>query len=81
MIIKFDLEASDKECAFFALYAGPTDPDMPIIIGRFENMGKELRDDLIEKPFELTAHLLKQGFDLFGLIESGNAIDKTKIKL
>lgn len=28
--------------------------------------------------FELTQYLLKQGFDLFGLIESGLAIDKTK---
>lgn len=27
---------------------------------------------------KLTTYLLKQGFDLFGLIESGEAIDKTK---
>ena len=26
------------------------------------------------------AHLLSRGFDLFGLIESGEAIDKTKLK-
>jgi hypothetical protein len=31
----------------------------------------------ISKPFELTAYLLKQGFDLFDLIKSGQAIDKT----
>lgn len=29
--------------------------------------------------FEVTALFLKQGFDLFGLIEAGLAIDKTKI--
>jgi hypothetical protein len=32
------------------------------------------------KIFELTAYLLKQSFDLFGLIESGQAIDATKQK-
>lgn len=30
--------------------------------------------------FELTVYLLKQGFDLFGLIESNLAIDKTTLK-
>lgn len=50
----------------------------PIIISRFEDMGKVLKDDMIEKPFDLTHYLLKQGFDLFGLIEMGLAVDKTK---
>lgn len=50
----------------------------PIIIGIFEDMGKILKDDMIEKPFDLTHYLLKQGFDLFGLIEANLAVDKTK---
>lgn len=29
--------------------------------------------------FELTSFLLKRGFDLFGLIDSGQALDKTKM--
>lgn len=51
------------------------DKDMPIIIGRFNNNGKELADDCIAKPFELTHYLLQQHFDLFGLIDAGLAID------
>lgn len=34
----------------------------------------------LNNSFEITRYLLKQGFDLFGLIESGLAIDKTKMK-
>jgi hypothetical protein len=51
------------------------DKDMPITIGRFSDNGKYLADDLIAKPFELTHYLLSRGFDLFGLIGSGLAID------
>lgn len=34
----------------------------------------------IHQQFDVTKRLLRMGFDLFGLIESGLAIDKTKIK-
>lgn len=51
-----------------------------IIIGRFSNMGRGLKDDLIAHPYELTKYLLKQKFDLFGLLDDKKlAIDKTKI--
>ena len=33
----------------------------------------------VDDCVKLTTYLLKQGFDLFGLIENGIAIDKTKI--
>lgn len=33
----------------------------------------------IGETFEITRYLLSKGFDLFGLIEAGLAIDKTKI--
>jgi len=36
--------------------------------------------NLIYSEAEHIAYLLKQGFDLFGLIESGQAIDKTTLK-
>ena len=49
---------------------------------------KSRKGDLIVPPTEngfvwaatQTLYLISQGFDLFGLIESGLAIDKTKIK-
>lgn len=50
----------------------------PIILGRFSDQGKVLKDDMIESPFELTRYLLSKHFDLFDLISSGLAIDKTK---
>lgn len=56
-----------------------TDFNQPIIIGRFEEQGKILRDDMIKDPFELTRYLLSKSFDLFGLIEAGLAIDKTTL--
>lgn len=37
--------------------------------------------NLILKEAVHIAYLLKQGFDLFGLIEAGQAIDKTKLKI
>jgi hypothetical protein len=51
----------------------------PIIISRFSDAGKELEDDVIEQPFQLTAYLLSKHFDIFGLIKNGEAIDKTKL--
>lgn len=45
------------------LQIDPEDADMPIIIGR--GRGKELEDDLIAKPFELTRYLLSRGFNLY----------------
>lgn len=56
------------------------DADMPFVIGRFSNNGKELEDDCIAKPFELTHYLLQQQFDLYGLIDAGLAIDAKTIK-
>lgn len=29
---------------------------------------------------KITSYLIKRGYDVFGLIEKGNAIDKTKVK-
>ncbi len=41
----------------------------------------EMADEVIEHGTpEIFAYAIKQGFDLFGLIESGQAIDKTTLK-
>lgn len=50
-----------------------------IIIGRFEDAGKILKDDIIEKPFELTRFLLSKHFDIFRLCDVGLAIDATTL--
>lgn len=49
----------------------------------FEIMAKydpEYKEENIKCNAEMTLYLLKQGFDIFGLIEAGLAIDKTKMK-
>ena len=56
------------------------DNDFPIILSRFEELGKELSDDLFDNSFELTRYLLSKHFDLFRLIEAGLSIDSTTIK-
>lgn len=38
------------------------------------------RMEQLKNPFELFRYLLKQGFDLFSLIDSGSAIDKSTLK-
>lgn len=57
--------------------------DGEILLMRYEIDGDgvgELNDSWIENQHEITRYLLKQGFDLFSLIPSGQAIDKTAIK-
>jgi len=44
----------------------------------YSDDGAELKESLCENEHELTRYLLSRGFDIFGLIESKLAIDKTQ---
>ena len=43
-------------------------------------MNEKLYQLRIEDTFEITRYLLSSGFDIFGLIEAGVAIDKSKLE-
>ena len=64
---------SNKNLPVFLLQIDSIDDDFPIILGRFTNDG--IQDDLIEYPFKLTLFLINQGFDLFNLIKTGQALN------
>jgi hypothetical protein len=55
------------------------DEDCSLIWGSFKDAGKELIDDVLSSHFQIMPHLLKCGFDLFNLIESGQAVDASTI--
>lgn len=57
-----------------------TDQDHERYKGIYFSMDNKLMHWFNDIHFEMTRHWLKEGFDLFGLIEAGLAIDKTTIK-
>lgn len=74
-------DMSDDECwysqnAFGHFVKGTSEPYIQNRLHCIKDSYTDFRNIL---PHQF-AWLLKQGFDLFGLIESGLAIDKTKIK-
>jgi len=55
------------------------DEDCSFIWGRFSNEGKEMKDSVESELAAQFHYLLKKGFDLFGLINAGLAVDIKKI--
>lgn len=67
----------NRNTPLYLLQIDTEDRMNPVILGEFTNEGY-IKDGLIDYPFDLTLYLINQGFDLFNLIQNGQALNIKK---